>query len=178
MILGKGVADMEWKELLLDGYGRIPQELEKILKGLTKADLDWQPHPACNSIGWTVWHLARVQDARIADLAGKEQVYLKDGRHAKFSRPGDPGTRVLVIHPRQWPGSGRRAPGFYWNISEQPQNNPDIISVLSFPPTWTTYWTNPGFSLYRRQVYAWSVFWQMDISIPEKLPVSGVCAGL
>ena len=81
---------MEWKELLLDGYERIPQELEKILAGLKPLDLDWRPNPECNSIGWTIWHLARVQDVQIANMMGEEQVYLKEKWFAKFNRPSDP----------------------------------------------------------------------------------------
>jgi hypothetical protein len=81
---------MEWKDLVLDGYGRIPQELEEILKNVTKADLDWQPHPDCNSLGWTVWHLARVQDAQIAALMGWEQVYISGKWYTKFKRRADP----------------------------------------------------------------------------------------
>jgi hypothetical protein len=81
---------MEWKGLILDGYDRMPQELEEVLKGLKKTDLDWQPKTECNSIGWTVWHLARVQDAQIAELMNEEQVYLKQKWYAKFERPTDP----------------------------------------------------------------------------------------
>ena len=81
---------MKWKDLILDSFERVPEELEGILKGLKKNDLDWQPHHECNSLGWTVWHLARVQDAQIADLAGKEQVYLADMWYTKFKRSPDP----------------------------------------------------------------------------------------
>lgn len=81
---------MQWKDLLLDGYQRIPQELKEILDGLSAADLDWQPCPECNSIGWTVWHLSRVQDAQITDLEGKEQIYIQDKWYARFIRPADP----------------------------------------------------------------------------------------
>jgi hypothetical protein len=81
---------MEWKELILDGYGRIEQKLEPILKGLTKKELDWQPCAACNTIGWTVWHLARVQDVQIAELMGEDQVYLKDKWYERFKREADP----------------------------------------------------------------------------------------
>jgi hypothetical protein len=81
---------MEWKDLILDGFERVPSELEEILKGLTPADLDWQPAGQCNSIGWTVWHLARVQDAQISDLDGEEQLYLREKWFLKFQRPSDP----------------------------------------------------------------------------------------
>ena len=56
---------------------------------MKESDLNWQPNPECNSLGWTVWHLGRVEDAQIADLAGEEQVYLKAKWYAKFNRPPD-----------------------------------------------------------------------------------------
>ncbi len=47
------------------------------------ADLDRQPHRACNSLGWTAWHLTRVQDSQIADLMGKKQLWIKDAWYKK-----------------------------------------------------------------------------------------------
>jgi len=82
--------NMEWHDLLADGYGRVPEFLESMLKGLTKDDLNWQPKRDCNSIGWLVWHLTRQQDAQIASLMGEEQSWIKGGWHAKFDRPSDP----------------------------------------------------------------------------------------
>ena len=81
---------MEWHDLLSDGYGRVPEFLQNVLKGLTKDDLNWQPKQDCNSIGWLVWHLTRQQDAQIASLIGEEQLWIKGGWHAKFGRPPDP----------------------------------------------------------------------------------------
>ncbi len=43
---------MEWQELIIDGYERVLQVLEKALDGLTQNDLNQQPHPDCNSMGW------------------------------------------------------------------------------------------------------------------------------
>ena len=42
---------MEWNDLLVDGYNRIVEVLERVLTGISQDDLDWQPHPDCNSIG-------------------------------------------------------------------------------------------------------------------------------
>jgi hypothetical protein len=81
---------MEWNDLLEDGYSRIADTVKDVLHGLSKEDLDWQPHPDCNSIGWTVWHLARVQDSQIADLIGKEQLWIVDKWYVKFKRKADP----------------------------------------------------------------------------------------
>lgn len=81
---------MTWQELLLDGYGRIYEELERALSGLTPGDLDHQPKYDSNSMGWLAWHLIRVQDGQIARLMGVEQVYIKDGWYAEFNRQPDP----------------------------------------------------------------------------------------
>lgn len=81
---------MEWNDMLADGYGRIVEVLESVIKGLTQDDLNWQPHPECNSIGWLAWHLTRQQDAQVAALMGEEQLWTKDGWYAKFDRPPDP----------------------------------------------------------------------------------------
>ncbi len=81
---------MEWNDLLTDGYGRLPDAVKEVLKNLPGEDLDWQPRPDCNSIGWTIWHLARGQDAQIAKLMGKEQVWIKDKWYVKFKRKADP----------------------------------------------------------------------------------------
>jgi hypothetical protein len=78
---------MEWKNLLTDGYSRVPEFLGNVLKGLTQDDLDWQPNYDCNSIGWLVWHLTRQQDAQIASLMGEKQLWVTDKWYAKFGRP-------------------------------------------------------------------------------------------
>ncbi len=58
LLLIKGGA-MEWHDLLIDGYGRVPEFLQNVLKGLTQEDLNWQPRDDCNRIGWLPWHLTR-----------------------------------------------------------------------------------------------------------------------
>ena len=80
---------MDWHTLLIDGYGRISEILERTLKGLTPEDLAWQPQPESNSIGWLTWHLTRIQDDHIASLMGEEQLWIKDGWHGKLNRPAD-----------------------------------------------------------------------------------------
>lgn len=81
---------MEWQELMKDGYERVLQALEEVLSGLTQDDLNEQPHPDCNSMGWLAWHLTRVQDDHIADLIGEEQLWIKDAWYTKFNRARDP----------------------------------------------------------------------------------------
>jgi DinB superfamily len=81
---------MDWRELLIDGYDRLPDEMKEVLAGLSIAELDWQPQRDANNLGWTAWHLTRVQDSQIAELMGEEQLWTRDRWHAKFKRPADP----------------------------------------------------------------------------------------
>jgi hypothetical protein len=81
---------MEAKNLLSDGYRSALAVIEGVVKGLSREDLDWQPRPDSNSIGWLAWHMAREQDAAIALLLREEQLWTRDGWHDKFGRPADP----------------------------------------------------------------------------------------
>ena len=81
---------MHWQDLLKDGFDRIPQFIEHVLKGLKQEDLEWQPREESNSIGWLVWHLTRQQDAQIAALMDDEQLWTKDEWHKKFDQGSDP----------------------------------------------------------------------------------------
>lgn len=81
---------METHDFLSGAYGGILRTLEYTLEGLNGEDLNWQPNPDCNSIGWLVWHLTRWQDFQISSFMGEEQLWIKDGWHKKFGRPADP----------------------------------------------------------------------------------------
>jgi hypothetical protein len=80
---------VEWRELIVDGYDRLPELMEEVLAGVRTADLDWPPRPGCNPLGWTVWHLTRVEDGQIADLMGEADLWTRDGWHRKFDRAPD-----------------------------------------------------------------------------------------
>ena len=81
---------LEWQDLLIDSYERVPAFLEEVVKGLSDDDLRWQPRHNCNSIGWIIWHLTRQQDAQIASLTGDEQLWTKEEWPVKFHRVGAP----------------------------------------------------------------------------------------
>jgi hypothetical protein len=82
---------MRWQLLVLDQFKRIEQELGFVLDGLTVEDLNQQPAPDCNSIGWLAWHLTRSHDRNMSELLGEEQLWIKDKWYAKFNRAPDPG---------------------------------------------------------------------------------------
>jgi hypothetical protein len=80
---------MTWRDMMLDGFGRIQDALEHALDGLPPDLLDRLPKEDCNPIGWLAWHLLRGQDAQVADLMGEQQLWIKDGWHARFNLPAD-----------------------------------------------------------------------------------------
>lgn len=78
-------------ELLIDAFDRVRQGTRRVLEGLSGDALTWRPDPAANSIGWLVWHLARVQDAQVAEVAGTEQVWRTGGWEERFGLPYEAG---------------------------------------------------------------------------------------
>jgi len=90
---------METHDCLSGAYEGILRALGYTLEGLSVADLNWQPKPDCNSIGWLVWHLTRWQDVSISRFMGAEQLWIKDGWHEKFGRPADPEDHGLGHKP-------------------------------------------------------------------------------
>ncbi|HEY32769.1 MAG TPA: DinB family protein [Dehalococcoidia bacterium] len=88
---------MAWQQLIEDIFILISQEMERILEGLTVDDLNQQPRPDCNSIGWLAWHLTRSQDRMIEDLTGEEQTWTRDKWYLKFNRSSD-ATETGVHH--------------------------------------------------------------------------------
>ena len=80
---------MECAEFITGIFTRISQVLETALDGLTENEINQQPTPECNSIGWMVWHLTRVQDRFIAMLSNNEQVWITEKWYGKFGREAD-----------------------------------------------------------------------------------------
>ncbi|CAL9323143.1 hypothetical protein SUDANB180_00956 [Streptomyces sp. enrichment culture] len=78
------VGGMHAKDILIDGYGRIREEVHAVLDGLGPEELHRRPAPDANSVAWLVWHLARVQDDHIADAFGLDQVWLAQDWQKRF----------------------------------------------------------------------------------------------
>lgn len=78
-------------QLLSDAFERVLETATGAVNGLTLEQLAHRPGPDANSIGWLVWHLARVQDDHVADVAGAEQVWTAQGFVDRFDLPFDVG---------------------------------------------------------------------------------------
>ncbi len=66
---------MDVAPLLLELYGRIPPLAAEAVDGRTPGQLAQAPAPGANTVGWLVWHLARVMDHHGAELLDSEQVW-------------------------------------------------------------------------------------------------------
>ena len=76
-------------ELLIDALDRVRESVHGVLEGLGPDDLAFRPTPDANPVGWLVWHLARVQDDHVADVAGTEQAWTAEGFADRFDLPYD-----------------------------------------------------------------------------------------
>ncbi|MCU1576668.1 MAG: uncharacterized protein JWP70_1372 [Leifsonia sp.] len=74
-------------ELLSDAFGRIHDVVHRVIDGLTVDDLAKRVDDDANSIAWLLWHLTRVQDDHIAEVAGGEQLWTSDGWADRFGLP-------------------------------------------------------------------------------------------
>lgn len=78
-------------DLLTDALARVLEDVEAVLDGLGDDVLAQRPGPDANSIAWLIWHLTRVQDDHVADVAGTRQVWTEEGYADRFGLPLDPG---------------------------------------------------------------------------------------
>ncbi|WP_225630479.1 mycothiol transferase [Streptomyces solaniscabiei] len=75
---------MHAKDILIEGYGRIQEEVHAAVEGLDPDGLNARPAADANSVAWLVWHLARVQDDHVADAFGLDQVWLAQDWEKRF----------------------------------------------------------------------------------------------
>jgi uncharacterized damage-inducible protein DinB len=78
---------MSSSDLLVDAFGRIREEVHGAVEGLTEDQLTYRVEARANTIAWLVWHLTRVQDDHIADVAGTDQVWVAGGWAERFDLP-------------------------------------------------------------------------------------------
>ena len=91
---------MNVSELMTDALGRIPGLVHGAVDGLSVDDLAWRPDPEANSIAWLVWHLSRIEDDHVADVAGTTQVW-DDGWGDRFELPLPAGDHGYGHSPEQ-----------------------------------------------------------------------------
>jgi hypothetical protein len=78
---------MRSRQLLDEAFGRILEVVRQAVDGVDVEAAVWQPEPATNTIAWLVWHLSRVQDDHVAELADQQQVWSADDWAPRFGLP-------------------------------------------------------------------------------------------
>jgi uncharacterized damage-inducible protein DinB len=105
---------MHAKDILIDGYSRIQEEVRAAVEGLPPDDLNARPTAETNSIAWLVWHLTRVQDDHMADAFGHDQVWLAQDWEKRFG----------LDLPRQDTGYGHSAA----KVAKVQVDSPDLLT--------------------------------------------------
>jgi uncharacterized damage-inducible protein DinB len=75
---------MHAKDILIEAYSRIQEEVRAAVDGLSPDDLNTRPAPDANSVSWLLWHLTRVQDDHVANAAGLDQVWFSQDWEKRF----------------------------------------------------------------------------------------------
>jgi uncharacterized damage-inducible protein DinB len=81
---------MNNSEVFVEAFGRISQLVRQSVTGADPAGLGYRPEPGANSIAWLAWHLTRVQDDHVSEIAGIEQAWIAEGWHDRFGMAADP----------------------------------------------------------------------------------------
>ncbi|MFF7654005.1 DUF664 domain-containing protein [Streptomyces sp. NPDC007983] len=81
---------MKSADLLADAFGRVREAVHEAAGGLTTDELAVRLDDGANSIAWLVWHLTRVQDDHVSEVAGTEQAWTTDGWYERFGLPFPP----------------------------------------------------------------------------------------
>jgi uncharacterized damage-inducible protein DinB len=119
-------------EVLLDLFGRLPDLVRSAVDGLSPDDLARAPGPGANTVGWLVWHLTRVQDDHVAEVAGRPQVWQEDDWAKRFGLPagatdtgyGHSAEQVAALRPE----SAEALVAYYDAVAER---TTDFLSTLS-----------------------------------------------
>lgn len=80
---------METRDVLTDAFDRIEHVVRRTLEGLDAGALAFRPDPDANSIAWLVWHLTRVQDDHVSELADVDQAYVAGGWAERLGMTAD-----------------------------------------------------------------------------------------
>ena len=78
---------MRGNDLLVDAFGRVREVVHHAVDNLSVDQLHHRLDADANSIAWLVWHLTRVQDDHVADVADLEQVWTAKGWSERFGLP-------------------------------------------------------------------------------------------
>ena len=77
-------------DLLIDAFDRIRDTVHEVVDGLSPDELAVRIDEGANSVAWLVWHLTRIQDNHLADMAGTDEVWIEQEWTGQFALPFSP----------------------------------------------------------------------------------------
>ena len=80
---------MTSSELLVEAFRRIPELVHGVMDGLAPEELTFRLDSDANSIAWLVWHLSRIADDHVAEVAGRSQIWTSGGWAQRWALPLD-----------------------------------------------------------------------------------------
>jgi len=81
---------LQVSDILIDAFSRIHEQVRAVLQGLDNEQLTFRADSDANSIAWLVWHLTRIQDDHVSEVAGHEQAWATEGWAERFALELDP----------------------------------------------------------------------------------------
>lgn len=110
-------------DILLDGFGRIRETVHGAVLGLSAEQLNERLDGGANSIAWLIWHLTRVQDDHVSEVAGQPQVWTSRGWSERFGLDLDPASTGYGHSAAEMSAVRARSPGqllgYYDAVHEQ-----------------------------------------------------------
>src|SRR2546421_11295535 len=130
-------------ELLADAFGRVREDVHRVVDGVSAEGLGYRVNGSANSIAWLVWHLTRVQDDHVAEVAGLPQVWTEHGWVRRFGLPLDePDTRhgPTPQQGAQGPAQGGPLTGDHHAGDQQTTDYGGTLTDGDPPPTVERRW--------------------------------------
>jgi hypothetical protein len=138
---------MHAKDILIDAFSRIQEEVHATVEGLGPDDLHARPAPDANSVAWLIWHLTRVQDDHVAGVSGLDQVWTAQGWEKRFGLDlprrdtGYGHSAVKVAKVRV--DSGELLTGYYDAVHEQTLGYLRTLAAKDFEQVVDEHWDPP-----------------------------------
>jgi hypothetical protein len=138
---------MNCAALLVDAFGRVHEAVHEAVAGLGPDELAVRLDAEANSVAWLLWHLTRIQDDHLADVAGTEQIWTAQGWHDRFELPFPVGATGYGHSSRDVAavrvGSGRLLTGYYDAVHEHTLSYVSGLSGSSLDRIVDESWTPP-----------------------------------
>jgi hypothetical protein len=88
-------------DVLADALSRVRENVHAVLDRLDDTQLVAEPAPGANTVSWLVWHLTRVVDGHLAEVAEKPELWKDAGWAGRFALPFDDDASGYGMTPEQ-----------------------------------------------------------------------------